>query len=72
MAKPDEILERIIEGGMYLLAWGSAILLALIVFAFVAGVVAILSGGLIWGIAAGLGVTLGARYLLYQIGKHIF
>jgi hypothetical protein len=72
VAKPDEILDRTIEGGMYLLAWGGAIVLAVIVFAFVAGVVAILSGSLFWGIAVGLSVTFGAGYLLYQIGKHIF
>lgn len=72
MPRPDEILERIIDGGMYLVLWGAAILAALVLFAFVTGVAAIISGSLAVGAVIGIVVTCGIAFVLYQVGKRVF
>lgn len=72
MAKPDEILDRIIDGGMYLVMWGGAILAALFVFVFVSGLVWAISGSLGVGALIGLIVTFGIGWVLYQVGKRVF
>ena len=69
--RPGGMFDKILEGGMTVLALGLVAFVALIVFLFVGGIVAIWTGSIALGAAIGMVVTFGVGWILYQIGKHV-
>jgi hypothetical protein len=72
MDKLDEIMDRIIGGGMYLFIWGAFLLLGLIVFGFSTVIGILLIRGVVGGIIVGLAVTFGLGYVLYKAGNRFW
>jgi hypothetical protein len=72
MNRLDEMLDRIIGGGIYLLMWGAFLLAAFLIFGFVALVSGIIFKSVLAGVVISLAVVFGGGYILYQVGKRFF
>jgi len=72
MNKIDEILERILDGGAYLVMWGALLLAAFLIFVLVAVISGIIFKSVLVGVVIGLTVVFGGSYILYQLGKRLF
>jgi hypothetical protein len=71
MNKFGDFLEKVFDGGMYLLMVGAFFVAAVIIFIFVGGVVGIIFNNLTTGVVIGFVVTIAIIYALYAIGKRI-
>ena len=71
MNKLGDFLEKVFDGGMYLLMVGAFFVAAVIVFIFVGGIVGIIFNSFTTGVVIGLVVTIVIFYALYAIGKRV-
>jgi uncharacterized RDD family membrane protein YckC len=67
---PNDLLERVIDGGALLVMWGAFLILGLIVFAISSVIGMIIFQGAINGLILGAVVTFGAGYVLYKLGAY--